>query len=172
MKNVRAISTLLFYLTRILAALYLITTFYSAISLLTEWSYIIKDEGRNFSILYPFSESAFLNGENTWSYKFFNFLMPLGFYGLFFLLVSNVFKVFMRTKLFTANGVKQLKWFYLANIILPPFTLLLASVFDGNVEEGLTMVAMIHFILGIFSYFMAAIFRQGLQLQNEQDLYI
>jgi hypothetical protein len=30
----------------------------------------------------------------------------------------------------------------------------------------------IHFILGIFSLFFANIFKQGLQLQDEQDLYI
>lgn len=172
MKNVRNVSTVLFYLTRLLASLYLLTTLYSFISLITEWSFITKDAGKYFSICYPFTETPFLNGENTWSYKIFNFLIPLGFYGLFFLLLSNIFNVFRQIKLFTQYGVKQLRWFYLSNIFLPPIIIFMATVFAGDVEEGLEMVAVIHFFLGVFAYFLAAIFRQGLQLQKEQDLFI
>nr|WP_315156168.1 DUF2975 domain-containing protein [uncultured Flavobacterium sp.] len=172
MKNVKIIAAVLFYITRFVAILYLITTLYSLISILTEWSFIIKENDKYFSICYPFTETPFLNGENHWGYKIFNFLIPIGFYGLFFLLVSNVFNVFKQPKLFTEYGVKQLKYFYLSNIFIPPFTILLAAIFAGDIEEGLEWVAIIHFFLGVFAYFLAAIFRQGLHLQNEQDLYI
>jgi hypothetical protein len=30
----------------------------------------------------------------------------------------------------------------------------------------------LHLIMGIFVWFVAAIFKQGIQLQNEQDLFI
>ena len=172
MKNVKIISTILFYITRFIAILYLLTTFYSLITLLTEWSFTYKDNGNYFSICYPFTQTPFLNGENNWGYKTFNFLIPIAFYGLFFLLVSNVFSIFRKDKLFTQYGVIQLKYFYLANISVPPLTILLASIFAGNIEEGLEWVAVIHFFLGVFAYFLAAIFKQGLHLQNEQDLYI
>lgn len=172
MKRVKFISTILFYITRVIAILYLLVTLYSLISLLTHWSYITKDNNKYFSICYPFTQSPFLNGENTWAYKAFNFLIPIGFYGVFFLLVSNVFKVFKQPKLFTQYGVAQLKYFYLANIFMPPLTILMASVFAGKIEEGLEWVAVVHFFLGVFAYFLASIFKQGLQLQNEQDLYI
>lgn len=172
MKNVKIIATSLFYITRIVAILYLITTFYSLISLLTEWSYFTKDGGKYFSICFPFSETPFLVGENNLGYKLFNFLIPIGFYGIFFLLLSNVFNVFKKPKLFTKYGVNQLRWFYLANVFMPSLTILLASIFAGKIEEGLEWIAVIHFFLGVFAYFLAAIFKQGLQLQNEQDLFI
>lgn len=172
MKNIKTISAILFFITRIFAVLYLLTTLFSLISIITEWSYITKDSGKNFAICFPFTETPFLVGENNWGYKIFNFLIPIGFYGLFFLLVSNVFNVFKQPKLFTQNGVKQLKRFYLANIFMPSITILLASIFAGDIEEGLEWVAVIHFFLGVFAYFLAAIFKQGLHLQNEQDLYI
>lgn len=172
MKNVKIIAAILFYVTRFVAILYLITTLYSLISILTEWSFITREDGKYFSVCYPFSETPFLNGENNWGYKIFNFLIPIGFYGLFFLLVSNVFNVFKQVKLFTEYGVRQLKYFYLSNIYIPPFTILLAAIFAGDIEEGLEWVAIIHFFLGVFTYFLAAIFKQGLHLQNEQDLYI
>lgn len=172
MKNVKIIATCLFYITRILAILYLISIVYSTISLLTESNLITRENGKYFSICFPFTEIHFLNGENNWAYKIFNFLIPIGFYGLFFWLLSNVFKVFKQPKLFTQNGVNQLKLFYIGNIFMPSITILLASIFAGKIEEGLEWVAVIHFFLGVFAYFLAAIFKQGLQLQNEQDLFI
>lgn len=172
MKSVKIIATSLFYITRIFAILYLIITLYLLVSLLTEWSYFTKDSEKYFTICYPFTDTPFLNGENNWAYKVFNFLVPIGFYGLFFLLVSNVFHVFKQPKLFTKYGVNQLKYFYLANLTLPWMTILLASIFAGEIEEGLELVAIIHFFLGVFVYFLAAIFKQGLKLQNEQDLFI
>jgi hypothetical protein len=172
MKNVKLFSAILFNITRIVAILYFLVTIYALISFVTEWSYITKDGGENFVIYYPFTNIPFLLGENNWSYKIFNFLIPLGFYGVFFLLVSNVFNVFKKPKLFTESGVRQLKWFYLANIFAPTIIILLASFFAGHIEDGLELVAVIHFFLGVFAYFLAAIFKQGLNLQNEQDLYI
>jgi hypothetical protein len=172
MKNVKIIATILFYITRFVAILYFVTTFYSLISSLSEWSFITRENGKYFSICFPFTETPFLNGENNWAYKIFNFLVPIGFYGIFFLLLSNVFNAFKQPKLFTQYGVNQLKWFYMANIFMPSITILLASIFAGDIEEGLEWVAVIHFFLGVFAYFLSAIFKQGLQLQNEQDLYI
>ena len=172
MKNVKIIATTLFYITRLLAILYLATTLYSIISLLAEWNYFTKDSGKHFTICFPFTDTPFLTGENNWAYKVFNFIVPIGFYGLFFLLVSNVFNVFKQPKLFTVYGVNQLRWFYLSNMTIPWMTILLATIFYGKIEEGLEWVAIIHFFLGVFAYFLAAIFKQGLQLQNEQDLFI
>lgn len=172
MKNVKIISTVLFYITRFVAILYIAAALYSLVSFLTGWSYIERENGKYFSICFPFTETHFLNGENDWPYKIFNFLIPIAFYGIFFLLLSNIFNAFKQPKLFTQYGVTQLKWFYLGNIFMPSLTILLASIFAGNIEEGLELVAVIHFFLGVFAYFLAAIFKQGLQLQNEQDLFI
>ena len=83
-----------------------------------------------------------------------------------------MFSVFKQPKLFTKYGVNRLKWFYLANIFVPILTILLATIFAKEKEEGLAWGAIIHFFLGVFAFFFAALFKQGLHLQNEQDLYI
>jgi Protein of unknown function (DUF2975) len=172
MQNVKTVSKILFYITRFLAIFYFTISAHSTIALLTKWSLITKDNGKYFQICYPFTQKPFLLGDNNLGYMIFNFLLPLSLYGLFFLLVSNVFKVFFQPKLFTTNGVKHLKRFYLANLILPSLAVLLASIFTNKVEDPAEFLIMIHFILGVFAYFLAAIFKQGLSLQNEQDLYI
>lgn len=172
MNNIKIISGILFYITRIVAVIYLIITFYALLSILTEWSYILKDSGKYFSVCIPFTEKPFLVGENYWGYKLFSFIIPIGLYGLFFLLVSNIFKVFKQPKLFTQYGVSQLKLFSVTNIIIPPIAILLASIFSGDLENGIALLAVVHFILGVFAYFLSAIFNQGLSLQNEQDLFI
>jgi hypothetical protein len=71
MKNVKIISTILFYITRLVAILYLLITLYSLISILTEWSYFTKDDGKYFVICFPFTETPFLTGENNLGYKLF-----------------------------------------------------------------------------------------------------
>lgn len=172
MKNVKIISAILFYITRIVAIIYILVTIYSIFSLITEWSYITQENGKYFAVCYPFTETRFLLGENTWSYKIFNFLIPIAFYGVFFLLASNIFNVFKKPKLFTEYGMKQLKWFCLVNISVPSAIILLAYAFADNIEEGMKWVVVTHFFLGVFAYFFYAIFRQGVNLQNEQDLYI
>ena len=172
MQNVKTVSKILFYVTRFLAILYFSISAHSIIALITDWSLTTKDNGKYFQICYPFTQKPFLVGENNLGYMIFNFLLPLSLYGLFFLLVSNIFKVFFQPKLFTLNGIKHLKRFYLGNLILPSLSVLLASIFTNKVEDPFEFLIMIHFILGVFTYFLAAIFNQGLSLQNEQDLYI
>jgi fatty acid desaturase len=122
-------------------------------------------------IFYPFTQTPFLNVDNNWSYMVFNFILPLGLYGIFFLLTSNVFKVFCQPKLFKEDGVKQLKLFYLANILVPTLATIFASFFVG-IESFIILLIIVHFVLGIFAYFFAEIFKQGLHLQNEQDLFV
>jgi len=172
MKNVKIVSSILFIISRILAVIYLAIAFYAAFTMLTGWSFEATDNNLRFAIHLPFTQKPFLLGENHLGYKLFNFLIPLGGYGVFFWVVSSVFKVFMQPKLFTENGVRQLTWFYAINIFVPPFNLLMASIFAREVEEGMEGITVIHFILGIFAYFLAAIFKQGVTLQKEQDLFI
>jgi RsiW-degrading membrane proteinase PrsW (M82 family) len=73
--------------------------------------------------------------------------------------------------LFTSYGVKHLRLFYQANCIIPGLVVLLSSFFERVETESIVMVVL-HFTLGVFAWFFAAIFKQGVQLQNEQDLYI
>lgn len=171
MQRAKWVSKILFYITRILAVIYIGITLYSLVCILTGWSTGYYGEGEHFHIFYPFTTQTLMNVDNNAPYILFEFLVPLGLYGLFFFLGSNVFKVFHQPKLFTQQGIKQLQNFYLANWILPIFAILLTAIFS-SVESFAFVLVVIHFILGIFVYFLSAIFKQGLNLQNEQDLFI
>jgi hypothetical protein len=172
MNSSKIISKILYYICRILGIAYLVIGIYSTFSIITKWSYIEKEGGRNFAVCLPFTNTPILNGENNIGYMLFSFIFPMLFYGLFFYVMSNVFRLFNLPKLFTTKAVRQLEWFYWLNITVPWILILLASIFYGKIEEGFDMLAVVHFILGGFAYFIAKIFSQGVKLQNDQDLII
>jgi drug/metabolite transporter (DMT)-like permease len=95
--------------------------------------------------------------------------MVVIFYGVFLVLLVGVFKTFKQQRLFTALGVRNLTRFYLANFLLPIVALIILLVLGESISDML-IIGFLHVVLGIFIYFMTAIFRQGLELQNEQDL--
>jgi hypothetical protein len=171
MARVKAISRILHYISRILALGYLATTLYAIICLLTSWGIQQYGAGDHLHILYPFTNIAFLNIENNPSYIIWSFLLPLSLYSLFFWLASNVFKVFYQPKLFSLRNILPLRRFYLLNIMVPGVCAILSGFFVP-LENAIWVLVIVHFFLGTFTYFLAAIFKQGLQLQNEQDLFI
>ena len=171
MNTVRIFARILFYITRFLSLVYFVMAAHSLIALVTKWSLTLREGGRYFAVNFPFTQQAYLLGDYNLPYIIFDFLVPLGGYGLFFLLVSNIFKAFFQPKLFTVYGVTQLRRFYVVNFILPGVAILLASFFS-EVEDMAIVLIVLHFILAVFAYFMSAIFKQGVNLQNEQDLFI
>ncbi len=171
MNNVKLISRILFYLTRFLGIFYFSTAAYSMISLTTGWSLHFREDKKYFQVRFPFSETAFLNGDYNLIYIVFEFLLPLALYGLFFYWLSNVFRVFFQPKLFTASSIKHLKRFYLGNFLIPGVMVILVGLLTQMDKEAV-IVVVLHAIIGVFAYYLAAIFKQGLNLQNEQDLII
>lgn len=171
MKRAKFICEILFYISFLLGLIYLLTVLYSSACLITGWSTHTYGEGKFLRINYPSTQTAFLLVENNTSYKIFSFLLPLSFYTLFFLQVSQVFKVFTKPKLFTIPNLGQLKRFYWINLLLPGIGIFAASFFVP-IEGIIALLMGVHFFLGIFAFLLAEIFRQGLTLQNEQDLYI
>ena len=171
MNRAKFICKILFYITFLLGLLYLLTVLYSSACLITGWGTNIYGEGKYLHILYPFTQTPFLNVDNNTAYKLFSYLLPLSFYALFFLQASQVFKAFTKPKLFAIPNLGQLKRFYWLNLLLPVISTVAASVFVP-IEGIITILIGVHFILGIFAFLLAEIFRQGLKLQNEQDLYI
>ena len=164
-------SRILFYICSLLSTGDLITFVYSLFCLITGFSVTPYKEGQFLHINYPFTEQPFLNIENNYSYMIFSFLSVLITYGIFFWLSARVFKVFFQQKLFTQENIIQLKRFYLYNIFIPLPLVIIASFFV-EVESMIWGLVFIHFMLGIFCMFLANIFKQGLHLQNEQDLFI
>ncbi len=171
MNQTKIISRILFYICSLLSAGYLITFVYSLFCLITGFSVTPYKEGQFLHINYPFTVQPFLNIENNYPYMIFSFMLVLVTYGIFFWLSARVFKVFFQQKLFTQENIIQLKRFYLYNIFLPLPLVIVASFFV-EVESIIWGLVFIHFMLGIFCLFLANIFKQGLHLQNEQDLFI
>lgn len=171
MNQTKIISKILYYLCFVLSVGYLLTLVYSVFCLLTGFSVTPYKQNLYLHINYPFTEQPFLNIENNSPYILFSFLTVLMTYGIFFWLSAKVFKVFFQPKLFTESHIAQLKKFYTYNIFFPLPIVVLASFFV-EVESIIWGLVFIHFMLGIFSLFLANIFSQGLHLQNEQDLFI
>ncbi|AZA51059.1 DUF2975 domain-containing protein [Chryseobacterium carnipullorum] len=171
MNQTKIISRILYYLCIVLSAGYLITLVYSMVCLLTGFAITPYKDNMFLHINYPFTEQPFLNIERNCSYIIFSFLLVLISYGIFFWLSAKVFKVFFQSKLFTKENILQLTRFYLYNIFIPLPIVIIASFFV-EVESMIWGLVFIHFMLGIFCLFLANIFKQGLHLQNEQDLFI
>ena len=171
MNTVKVVAKLLFWFSRFLAFIYLASTFLSLLALTTGFGLRMIEDGKRFQILLPFSQKAFLLGDYNATYIFYYFLLPISLYGIFFWLLGNVFRVFYQPKLFTTEGVKHLRIFYTLNLVVPPLVLILSSIF-AEVEDATIVLTTLHLTLAVFAYFLAAIFRQGLHLQKEQDLYI
>ena len=171
MDNVKIVSRILFYISRFFAAVYFASFLHSAIALATGWSLNLREDGKYFQVYFPFTETPFLNGDHNSAYIVWEFLTPLLLYGLFFLLLGNVFRVFFQPKLFTQKSIKHLKRFYLGNFIVPGLLVLIMS-FIVDPEIDAIAVIVLHGIIGVFAYFLAAIFKKGLNLQREQDLII
>lgn len=158
-------------ISRSLALAYFLMAVYSVICLITKWCITPYGAGKFLHINYPFSQTPFLNIDNNASYIFFSFLLPISLYALFFWLTANLFLVFAKPKLFTHTNLIQLKRFYWFNW-LASFPAIIISSFFVETESVVWLLALVHSILGVFAWMVAAIFKQGLQLQKEQDLFI
>ena len=174
MKAVRLIANILYYITRVAAILFLITAVYAfvvlAISMYTDFQGLPIDIKNNetFVIFYPFTTTPFLLGDYTRSY-FVTSTSTVGLYGLFLWLLSCVFKAFRQQRLFIPKSVSRLERFYLFNLVVPVLFLLMLAVIGHDLRDALIIV-FLHVMIGVFAFFMAAIFKQGLLLQEEQDL--
>jgi hypothetical protein len=173
MKSVRLIAVILFYMSRLLAFLVLgVAVYLATVVLLYEASpsssLPIQVSGKGFQLFYPFTQSVFLLGDYSAAYLV-NTLTTIVLYGLFLLLLSGVFHAFRQEKLFTPKAVRQLSSFYMINLLIPVIFIASLLVFGRELSDALR-ITLLHLVIGIFSFFMAAIFKQGLVLQQEQDL--
>lgn len=172
MKSVRIVANILYYLTRVAAIIYVITALYTLAVVLLSASgaaapmHVDRDR---FEIYYPFTTAPFLLGDYNTSFLTMMILL-ISFYALFLWLLSNVFNAFRQAKLFTPAGVRRLSRFYLTNLTVPVICLIAAILFYQEVASDIAMITFLHIIIGVFAFFMAAIFKQGLLLQEEQDL--
>ncbi len=174
MRTVRVVARVLFYITRIVAVITLVIAIYAVLVLLLSkatsatWLPMEIRTGNLFVIFYPLTKTPFLLGEYTNEYIT-TALLTISFYGLFLWLLGSVFHAFMQQRLFSKKGFLQLSRFYVVNLTLPLILLLLVALFGQEVQD-IVRITFLHIVIGVFAFFMAAIFKQGLVLQEEQDL--
>jgi hypothetical protein len=174
MKTVRLLAGFLYYLSRVFAIMVLLVAVYALCIILlyqvqpsSALPMRVMDNG-TFYIFYPFTKKVFLLGDYNASYIAPS-LLTIFFYGLFLWLLGNVFHAFRQQKLFTPKAATHLSRFYLINWLVPVLLIILVVIFGQDLMDMLR-ITMLHLVIGVFAFFMAAIFRQGLLLQEEQDL--
>lgn len=171
MRSVKIISSVLYYLFKFVAIGYLATAFYTLVNCIFQAPFFEKIENNRFAINFPFSSKHFLLGSEFTTEYVAEMVLGITLYGVFFLVLSGVFNAFKQQKMFTHFGIKNLKQFYIFNLFVYPVSVIIWSVIT---VEDFPFLAMIiaHLIMGLFVFFMNAIFEQGVKLQNEQDLFI
>ncbi|MGB4771685.1 MAG: hypothetical protein WBP58_09505 [Chitinophagaceae bacterium] len=171
MRASKKISAFLYYSFLIVSGGYMATALYTLVNCVFRGPFFELLESNRFAINYPFSTKHFLLGSEYTIKYVAEMVLGLGLYGIFFFVLSGVFNAFRQEKLFTLFGIRNLKRFYVFNLFIYP---LLVLVWSGITVEDFPFFAMVtaHLIMGIFVFFMHAIFEQGVKLQNEQDLFI
>lgn len=170
MTSVKFIAKVLLHLSRLLAIVYFVTFVYALLSLESKSaSVLLHNANSQFVIYLPFTHIPFLLGFYNPVYIWMEFLPLFILYALFFVLLSFVFDVFTQERLFTHKGYNYLRVFYWSNFTIPVFMLFLTELFSEASFDAWGIVGL-HLLLGIFIFFMAAIFKQALKLQDEQDL--
>ncbi|MDB5226363.1 MAG: hypothetical protein JWN78_556 [Bacteroidota bacterium] len=174
MTHLKFIARLLFYLSRAASWLYLLIGSYtfiviSALKVVPSASlYFQRLDNNRFFIFYPFTDIPFLTGEFS-NFYFGTLLLILFGYGIFLWLLSNVFYAFTQEKLFTKEAIRDLTIFYKINLVIPGLIVIVFALCKQGIDD-LIIITCLHFVIGIFAYFMAAMFKQGWELQEEQDL--
>lgn len=174
MNAVRFLSKILYGLSRLLAVLiFAIVVYATVVTVLfmigPNGSYPIEVlQNGTFRIFYPFTRIIFLLGDYTAGYLL-SYLLTMSFYGLFLWLLSNVFHSFSQERLFTKIGAIRLSRFYIINLLVPVLFIAMVILFGQSIGDMLRII-LLHLVIGAFAFFMAAIFKQGLILQDEQDL--
>lgn len=171
MSSVKTLSAILFVVTRALCFFYAALALQAGIALATGWSLRLDEAQTRFYVLLPFTDISYLTGIYHLFYVIFGFLLPMALYSLFFGLLGNVFRAFLSSRLFTEKHVRDLRWFYRGNFVLPATVTVIFSLYDGVEGEILYLIGL-HAVIGLLAFYMAAIYQQGLSLQQEQDLII
>ncbi len=165
----KSLSSLLFWFSTICILGFVLLSLFIFISILFN-NYSI-DTNNEFSIALPFTGS-FIKGDYN-LYIFLAIFAFLIFYGLFFYLLRSIFKAFSQEKLiFTKKTINYIRKFALLNIFLPPLGIIAAYILKNGIDVETIIQGGLLVLLGIFSLFVVAVFKEGIVLQEENDLTI
>ncbi len=172
MKKVRDLATLLYFLSRVTAFLFAFIGMYALVVILLYQTGMrgipLEVSNDHFIIFLPFSKVPFLLGDFNKAYLSIS-ISSILLYAIFLWLLSDVFFTFKQKKVFIPKNMKRLKNFYLFNFYVPIIYVLSLIVFKQEFRDAIIIV-FLHLMISVFIFFMATIFKQGLILQEEQDL--
>lgn len=166
----KSISRFLFFVSRVLTFCSLAMLLYIVIAWFSGMLEL-DGEGR-FTLSLPFSNSV-IKGIYS-SFTLLSILSVFLYYTAFIFLLSMLFQTFSSEPLFTNNALRYLKYFTVLNIACPLLFLLILLLFFANGRlaiEDIT-ISTLHMLMGLFAAFISAIFKQGVVLQEENNLTI
>ncbi|NER17114.1 DUF2975 domain-containing protein [Spongiivirga citrea] len=163
-----SISKLLYYVTMAVVIGYGVFIGFVAFALITN-RFELTDDNR-FKIKILFVDSYVMGALDGKTIVV--LLLFLAYYLLYFLLLLRILKAFKSDALFTNSIIKRLDWFTYFNLLFPVATFIGVLIMgDGKLNDEV-VYGMFHILIAIFSGFISAIFKQGFQLQQENDLTI
>jgi len=172
MKKIRGLATFLFITSRIVSLAFAATGMYALtiVVLYKTGMQRIPLEVKNdhFVVFLPFSNIPFLLGDFNAAYLSISISIVV-LYAIFLWLLSNVFLAFRQPKIFIPKNMKRLQHFYLFNFYVPLIYILSLVLWKQDFRDAI-LIVFLHLMISVFIFFMATIFRQGLVLQEEQDL--
>lgn len=164
----KSFSNILFYLFRAIAISILLFTAYIDISFLT--GNFTQENGRYF-IDIPLT-GTFIEGD----YQF-NVILTISlgliFGAIFFFVLSNIFKGLREKIIFNQIAINSLSYFTILNLVVGPVLYILihfAIMQKDNYRDIHNLI--LNIIFGIVALFLTYIFKQGAQVQQENDLTI
>ncbi|MEM1259705.1 MAG: DUF2975 domain-containing protein, partial [Bacteroidota bacterium] len=132
----------------------------------------IKVNNGRFTIPFPLFPYFDINGIYKTS-AITSMVLVLLYIGAFLFSVSMILKSFKSKVLFSTNAIRNLNAFAVINLVAFPIFYLALRIFILRIPVlGGLHNLFLSFILGIFILFVAAIFKRGLKVQNENDLTI
>lgn len=164
----KSFSHILFYLFRGLSISILLFVVYIDISFLT--GNFVQENGRYFMDI-PLT-GTFIEGD----YQF-NVILTISlgliFGAIFFFVLSNIFKGLREKIIFNQIAINSLSCFTILNLVVGPILYLLIHFIimrKDNYRDIHNLI--LHIIFGIVALFLTYIFKQGAQVQQENDLTI
>ena len=128
-------------------------------------------ENERFTIAIPLSESV-IKGDYR-NNVIVTICLTLGYYVIFLFVVSQIFKTFKAKVLFTERTLKQLRYFALLNLAIGPSLYFLIHFIIMNHTNFRDLPnLLLSLFLGICTLFIIEVFKNGFNIQSENDLTI
>ena len=164
----KSFSHILFYLFRGFSILTLLLVLYIDILFFT--GNFTQENGRYFMDI-PLT-GTFIEGDYQFN-VILTISLGLVFGAIFFFVLSNIFKGLKNAMIFNRLAIRSLAYFTILNLVVGPVLYILIHFVimqKDNYRDIHNLI--LHIIFGIVALFLTYIFKQGAQVQQENDLTI